>query len=609
MDLFSTRKYKDELPIDTINRIRNILTELGLLTVETGWQNSADGFYSINLNIANTDLRTNGKGTTQHYALASAYGELMERLQNQSFFRLNKDLSKKSLEYKGFYYAPDEKNLSLDAFMNSKEDWIKEQMAKINGTIDKKELLEKWKLISYEDTPSDFIGLPYLNIINNKISHIPIKMISKMYMSNGMCGGNTVEEALVQGLSEVFERYVNKEIIKNRITPPTIPVSYLEKFPKIKNMISQIESSGNYEVIVKDCSLGEGYPVVGVIYINKDDQTYFIKFGAHPIFEIALERTLTELLQGQDIRSMRGVTEYTYKTEIEDEEDNIIGIFVDGSGFYPAEIFNPNFSYDFKEFEDHRPSSNKEMLRYLVNLLKKKGYNVFIRDVSFLGFPSFHIIVPRFSEIYELDNIKAIDDYGNYNKIKRYIRNLENISKEEMKEMMDFFHNSNYNSEASITQLLNLPVKNIFPWYYVKIDLFIAALYYKDGDYVKAHEAMSKYINNMEQNLYNKMEKTYYKCARDYVGTKIDGLDEEDTIKRLSTFYPVSIIYGVIGDFGNPEKILSRYGQMECWNCKECDLREHCLYEEMEKVYKRLKDKYVENPINQNKLKETLNMA
>ncbi|MCT4595895.1 MAG: YcaO-like family protein [Anaeromicrobium sp.] len=607
MELVSGSKYKDELPINTINRIRNILTRLGLLTVETGWQNSAQGFYSINLNIANTDLGTNGKGTTQEYALASAYGELMERLQNQSFFRLNNDLSKKSLEYKGFYYGPDEKNLSLDDLMASKEDWIREQMDKVDPTIDKRELLEKWKAVSYEDTPSDFIGLPYLNVINNKISYIPIKMISKMYMSNGMCGGNTVEEALVQGLCEVFERYVNKKIIKDKITPPTISHTYLEQFPRIYNMICEIKAKGNYEVIVKDCSLEEGYPVIGVIYINKDDQTYFIKFGAHPVFEIALERTLTELLQGQDIRNMRGVTEYTYKTEIKEEEENIIGIFVDGSGLYPSQIFNGDFTYEFKGFKDHNLWSNKEMLTYLINLLRDKGHNVYIRDVSFLGFPSFHIIVPGFSEIYEIDNIRAIDDYGNYNKIKRYIRNLENISQEEMKELMDFFKNTNYNREASITQLLNLPVKNIFPWYYVKIHLFIAGLYYKNGDYVKAHKAMGTYVNNMEKNIYNNMEMTYYKCARDYIGTRIDDLNEEDAINRLSTFYPVPIIHGVIADFGNREEILRKYGEIECWNCKECKLRTHCSYGEMEKVYRKLKDKYEENPIDQNGLKEKLN--
>ena len=93
MDLISVRKYKDELPLNTINKIRNILNDLGILTVEQGWAHSADSFYSVTVSVANTTLSTNGKGTTYQYALASAYGELMERLQNQAPFRLNTDVS------------------------------------------------------------------------------------------------------------------------------------------------------------------------------------------------------------------------------------------------------------------------------------------------------------------------------------------------------------------------------------------------------------------------------------------------------------------------------------------------------------------------------------
>ena len=85
-------KYKDELPIKTINRIRDILGEMGLLTVETSWKNSVNGFYSVSVQIDNTDLLTNGKGTSVEFALASAYGEMMERLKNLCNYRLSLDL-------------------------------------------------------------------------------------------------------------------------------------------------------------------------------------------------------------------------------------------------------------------------------------------------------------------------------------------------------------------------------------------------------------------------------------------------------------------------------------------------------------------------------------
>lgn len=96
-------KYKDELPLKTINRIRDILGDLGLLAVETAWKNSVEGFYSVSLLIQNTTMMTNGKGTSYEYALASAYGEMMERLQNQAVFRLGFDLRDEALKYMDFY--------------------------------------------------------------------------------------------------------------------------------------------------------------------------------------------------------------------------------------------------------------------------------------------------------------------------------------------------------------------------------------------------------------------------------------------------------------------------------------------------------------------------
>ena len=41
--------------------------------------------------------------------------------------------------------------------------------------------------------------------------------------SNGMCAGNTPAEALVQGLSEIFERYAIQEVLAGNIIPPDIP--------------------------------------------------------------------------------------------------------------------------------------------------------------------------------------------------------------------------------------------------------------------------------------------------------------------------------------------------------------------------------------------------
>ena len=598
-------KYKDELPIKTINRIRSILGELGVLTVETEWKNSVEGFYSVSVLIQDTSLTTNGKGTSYEYALASAYGELMERLQNQATFRLGFDLSDEALHYMNFYYAPDEIYQTMEDLINSKEDWLTKQMSRLSPIVDKRELFKLWQSVSYEDIPADFMSLPYVNLRNNRISHIPIKMASKMYMSNGMCAGNTPEEALVQGISEILERVVNKQVIRDKVVPPEIRREYMANFPKIDAMLSSLESSGNFHVIIKDCSLNQDFPVVGVICINKNDQSYFVRFGAHPIFEIAIERTLTELLQGQDIHRMMGVREFSYKNEVYNNPENMMGILVNGSGIYPTEFFSGGYNDQFQGFGNPQGTSNKELLVYLVETLAKHGHDVFIRNVSYLGFPSFHIIVPGLSEIEEIDDVKSITDYSNYNDLKRLIRNAGGFKGKEAKKILRLLRTLNYSSEVSVLELLQLPVSgNVFPWYYGNVHLFMMALYYQTEDLVNAYEVFNKFLSEMT---FRGAElPVYQKCVRDYLGAQVDQLDDENMLSILGAFYPYDIVQGVITEFGDPERVMSYPWFLDCWHCETCPFAEKCLYQSTERIYKKLKEKYANYSFDQSNFKDIL---
>lgn len=600
-------KYKDEQPINTINTILYKLSNLGIKPLIAGWQNSVEGFHSINIMLPNTNISTNGKGTTYVYAMASALGEMMERLQNQSFFRLNLDLNPKVLEYKGFYYAPDEKYLSINELMNSKEEWINYQFKKMNQNINRYELLSRWKNVSYEKVPADFAALPYMNLRSKKISYIPVKMITKMYMSNGMCAGNSPEEALVQGISEILERHSNKEIIYKKLTPPDIPREFINKYPIIRDMIARLEMSGNFKVIIKDCSLNQGYPVTAVIFINKENQTYFAKFGSHPAFEISVERTLTELMQGQNIRFMMGMKGFTYHSEIENQHENLLSVFVAGSGNYPSEFFGNKVSYDFKEFKSVSNMNNKDMLSYLSKLIVNKGYDIYVRDVSFLGFPSYHVIIPGLSEIDEFDDINSINDYVNYNYVKRRLRGINVISQKEMLHIIDFIKHSNPSANTPVTQLLNLPINNTIPWYYSDFYLFITAIYLKIGNYVEASKSINTYIKNYQFNSTNYQQLAYYKCARDYIGTMIDNLEYNEAVNFLGKFYPTNIIKAVITDFDDPDHIVSRYGHFSCWNCDKCKLNFTCSYRNVENIYIKMKEQYSIAGINQVNLANLLN--
>jgi ribosomal protein S12 methylthiotransferase accessory factor len=106
----SYQKHKERAPEETIQNIRNILTDLGMLMTEQ-WLNTTKYSCSVRLIDTLTNGAVNGKGTTPAYALASGYAECLERLQN-NFFYERRLFSKETNEFGGFIIAPDEEWLT-----------------------------------------------------------------------------------------------------------------------------------------------------------------------------------------------------------------------------------------------------------------------------------------------------------------------------------------------------------------------------------------------------------------------------------------------------------------------------------------------------------------
>lgn len=74
-------EFKDEHPMRTVERVRNILSAYGIETEEVWLETGVPYCYGIRIQVAGTTFSVNGKGLTKAFALASGYGELMERLQ------------------------------------------------------------------------------------------------------------------------------------------------------------------------------------------------------------------------------------------------------------------------------------------------------------------------------------------------------------------------------------------------------------------------------------------------------------------------------------------------------------------------------------------------
>ena len=127
-------------------------------------------------------------------------------------------------------------------------------------------------------------------------------MLNLLCGSNGLCAGNSKEEAIVQGVSEIFERYVHKYISKDHIKCPYIEKKEIEKYAVYQKMKCIEEHGFIWEVL--DCTNGDKYPVVGLIVLERKMSRYAFVLGSDVDFEIALERCITEMLQGKTIDTL-----------------------------------------------------------------------------------------------------------------------------------------------------------------------------------------------------------------------------------------------------------------------------------------------------------------
>lgn len=588
------RHYKDASPLDTIQHIRNLLHANGIFTCESQWHHSGRHYHSLSLNVSGTPVSVNGKGTTPILALASAYGELMERLQNLAPFRLIHDFSDEDWKSFGFFYAPDEASLTIGDLVHCFGPWLQYQCRTLPRGINPLATALKWKQVSrIDDERAPFHAVPFYHVASGSLEYIPMEMISKMYTSNGMAAGNTMEEALVQGLSEIFERYANIRLLYEPITPPDIPREWITASPFLAGLVEDIESDGRYTLRFKDCSLGMGLPVVATICTDAGMGRYFVKFGAHPMFEIAVERTLTEMLQGQDLQDMKGFQAFSYTPPIKDNLQNMMGILISGIGKYPQTFLAKTEDLPSNSHWQ-APCSNAKLLKSMVDYIKTNGWDLFVRNVSFLGFPACQIVVSGISEVEPFFSYESIEEYKRYVRLCKRLRDLEKSNAVQKEALADELAQLNM-GYASPLEVLHLQVGQP-PWAYQSIDFLLIALYASIGCSDKAASHWESFLSEYEAN--NGMdEPLYYRCAANYLRMAADGRPPYQIRETLCLFYPSDMVAEVMQEFSIAE--LQTMPWFPCFDCDACAYNAQCDHPALSKLFLTLKRAYASHPIDQ----------
>ena len=403
---------KDRQPSETVKIIKDILKTNNYQVSEKGFKRSLRGSYSIRLEL-NNGKGANGKGTTLELAKASAYAELIERLQINM-------LNKKRITTN----IIDKKHNIYEILLNMASNEYKKKFFDLNRIY--------------------FNVSEATNIKTNKKELIPINAICSFCHTNGLASGNTFEEAVNQAIFEIFERHCYQKCLEENILIRNIDISSYPLTEKNKKMLVLLKKKG-FEYYIKDCSLGK-YPVIGFLLFDKKHNKYTFTMGSDTSFNIALSRCITEMMQGVNFKELKQkmvpnlkAEELIQKYGASFRSYNWLRCFNNNNGYLTKNFFNNSYiNISQLHFKDYL-TSNKEVLNYLKFLIKE---NIYVIDYNNLGFDTYRVYIPYMTTV-DCYDIEDLNVNKNYDKLKYTYTHILEVSKKEMLYFINIFLNNN----------------------------------------------------------------------------------------------------------------------------------------------------------------------
>jgi ribosomal protein S12 methylthiotransferase accessory factor len=529
-----------DLPLEqTIINMSSILSDIGINIEIASWRNIVPNVWSLHVREAASPMcYTNGKGTTKESALCSALGEYIERMSCNFFY--NDYYFGEEIASSKFVHYPNEKWFRAEPDDALPEGLMDERCLRLYNPDDE---LRASHLIDTNSGLAErgICALPFTRSSDQKTVYFPSNLLENLYLSNGMSAGNNLYEAKVQCLSEIFERAIKRQIIEKEIILPDVPKEILVKYPHILAGIEELENKG-FPVLVKDASLGGKFPVMCVTLMNPKTGGVFASFGAHPSFEVAMERSLTELLQGRSFEGLNDVPPPTFNSHAVTEPNNFIEHFIDSTGVISWKFFSTKHDFNFSDW-DFSGTTEEENER-LMNILAGLGKEVYIATYEDFGATACRILVPGYSEVYPPEDLI----WDNTNKALTFredILNIHSLTDGELEDLLIRFEDSQLDNYTIISNLIGIAFDDNTVWGKLDIGELKILIYLSLKKYEEAKEIIADFLNFND----NTVERVLFFRALDVVLniTIDDELAIADYLENLEKMYGSGVMANVIG--------------------------------------------------------------
>ncbi|MGZ8256942.1 MAG: 30S ribosomal protein S12 methylthiotransferase accessory factor YcaO [Gallionella sp.] len=453
---------KDASLESSIATLQAKLLALDFHIEERSWLNEIEGIWSVHISDSDCPrLFSNGKGASEKAARASALGEFFERL-STNYFWTHFYLGEQHANAKVVHY-PNERWFAVTG-----DAWPKELLTpELQKFYNPDKQVAASQLVDLNSGNADrgICTIPYQRLRDAKTVLFPVNVIGNLYVSNGMSAGNTLMEARTQALAEIFERDIKFRIIREGICLPDVPEEILARYPKIAAGIQGLRAAG-FGILVKDASLGGKYPVMNVTLLHPQDQGCFASFGAHPRFEVALERALTELLQGRAMGDLTGFSAPGFDKEEIADAQNLVMHFVDSSGVISWDFLRntPDYAFVDWNFSDTTAAD----YQWCCDAIHASGHDIYVADFTHLGVYACRIFVPGMSEIYPIEELQW-ENNSVGNQVRPALLRLPELSEDECADLLELIIDLDLPDELQITTLIGLAADAGTPWVALRV--------------------------------------------------------------------------------------------------------------------------------------------
>lgn len=464
---------------ETIAKATALLDKLGLRTKAVSWLNPAPHCWSVHIQSTTCPhLYTNGKGTSRLAALASGLGEFLERLSTNFFFADYFLDERVDEDKKPYLFYPGERWFAAGA-----KDTIPHQDQ--HGTALLNEQLRTFydpdgdltfaHLCDNNSNSADrgLCALPFQALADGRTIYFPVSLLNNLYVSNGMAAGNSPAECNSQALSEILERYVKNIIITKGISLPEVPHSCLQKYPRLCSILDTLAEQG-LSAQVKDASLGGQFPVICVLLTDYDSGGAFAAFGANCRFETAIERTLTELLQGRSLDRLRLFQRPCHDLNLVADPFNLESHFIDSDGLLSWNMFQDSADYEFSPW-DFTGTTDEEFAR-LQRLVTDKGFQIYRAEYLHCGMYSCRILVPGMSEIYPIDDL-LWNNKGTGALLRRHLLRMPAMDRHELSALIELLETLDLSDEVLLSQTIGIVFDEHSTWATLRIGELKAMIY------------------------------------------------------------------------------------------------------------------------------------